>query len=47
LPTGAFLGYFRPTFHPDDVQTIPNYYLWLASFETDRDPVTALKALFN
>ena len=47
LPTGAFLGYFRPSFHPNDVQTIPGYYRWLASFDQTRDPLVALHALFT
>lgn len=46
LPAGAFLGYLRPSFHPNDVVTIPGYYRWLASFDKDRDPVVALNALF-
>lgn len=45
LPTLAFLGYFRPSFHPNDVGTIPGYYRWLVNFEKDRDPVAALDAL--
>ena len=46
LPTLAFLGYLRPSFHPNDVATIPGYYRWLTNFEKDHDPVSALSALF-
>jgi predicted metal-dependent hydrolase len=46
LPVGAFLGYFRPSFHPNDIKTIPGYYRWLANFEKSRDPVMALNSLF-
>jgi uncharacterized protein len=42
-----FFAYFKPSFHPNDIQTLPGYYVWQSEYQRSGDPKTALKAMFN
>jgi uncharacterized protein len=42
-----FFAYFKPSFHPNDIPTLPGYYEWLHEYQRSGDAHLALTAMFK
>lgn len=42
-----FIAYLKPSFHPEDIPTLPGYYTWLSEYQRSADPQAALEAMFK
>lgn len=45
--TKMLLPYYKPSFHPTEIESVHNYQDWLDAYDEDQDPVKASEAMYS